>query len=141
MSRERFPCRSHCPINYALETFGDKWTLLIIRDLMFKAKSTYGDFLSSDEGMSTNILADRLKRLEKLSLVTRSRDPENGRRWIYALTEKGRDLLPIMLELTRWSAKYDARSNAPEAFVEALRRDREGVIDRIRAGWTEDEDD
>ena len=56
---DKFPCRSHCPINYALESFGDKWTLLIIRDLMFKAKQSYGDFLSSNEKISTNILADR----------------------------------------------------------------------------------
>jgi len=137
MSEDEFPCRSHCPINYALESFGDRWTLLIVRDLMFKGKTRFGDFLSSDEKMSTNILADRLRKLETLGLVTKSVDPANRAKTLYALTDKGRDLLPIMLEITRWSATYDRDCNTPRAFVDALDRDRESVERTIRAGWEE----
>jgi len=137
MPDEAFPCRSHCPINYALESFGDRWTLLVVRDLMFKGKSRYGDFLSSDEGMSTNILADRLKKLEARGLVTKSVDPSNRAKTLYALTEKGRGLLPIMLELTRWSAAHYDECNTPQAFVDALNEDREAVERTIREGWDE----
>ena len=138
MSQPETPCRSHCPINFALEAFGDRWTLLIIRDLMFKGKSRYSDFLSSDEQMSTNILADRLKRLERLDMVTRTDEPGRRSRTSYALTDKGRDLLPIMLEITRWSAAHDPTTNAPRAFVRALDRDREAVEDAIRRSWDEE---
>lgn len=135
MKKDPFPCRSNCPINYALETFGDKWTLLIIRDLMFKAKTTYGDFLSSNEKMSTNILADRLKRLEKMGLVTKTIDATNRAKSIYALTDKGKDLLPLMMEITQWSGKYFKDVNTSKEFLKRLEKDKQGVIDGIRSGW------
>ena len=116
-------CRSNCPINYVLEMFGDKWTLLIIRDLMFKGKNTYGDFLKSDEKIATNMLAVRLKRLEEFEIVSKKVDQNNGSRQIYTLTQKGIDLLPIMLEITAWSGKYDAQSNAPAPFIKLLKAD------------------
>ncbi|MEP4193537.1 MAG: helix-turn-helix domain-containing protein [Sneathiella sp.] len=103
-----------------LETFGDKWTLLIVRDLMFKQKRTYGEFLQSDEKISTNILADRLNKLEEHEIVTKADDKDNRSKRIYSLTEKGKDLLPIMLEITAWSAKHDAVTNTPAAFSEIL---------------------
>jgi len=129
-------CRSHCPINYALEIFGDSWTLLIIRDLMFKGKNYYGDFLTSNEKMSTNILADRLKKLELHGLVTKSVDEANRSKVLYSLTEKGRDLLPIMMDITAWSGKYDKKTNAPNLLLEKLKQNRDGVIEHIRAGWS-----
>lgn len=132
---DKFPCRSHCPINYALESFGDKWTLLIIRDLMFKAKQSYGDFLSSNEKISTNILADRLKRLEALGIVAKGVNDTNRAKVIYSLTPKGMDLLPIMLEITRWSGKYDAQTNAPKPFLNRLETDKQRLIEEIRAAW------
>ncbi|SDS35665.1 DNA-binding transcriptional regulator, HxlR family [Halopseudomonas sabulinigri] len=132
---EEFPCRTHCPINFALESFGDKWTLLIIRDLMFKAKQSFGDFLSSDEKISTNILADRLRRLEQLGIVSKATSEKNRSKSIYSLTQKGRDLLPIMLEITRWSGKHDPQTHAPDALLQRLEADTPSVITQITAGW------
>ncbi|MEX0738964.1 MAG: helix-turn-helix domain-containing protein [Pseudohongiella sp.] len=132
---DTFPSRSNCPINYAVESFGDKWTLLIIRDLMFKAKQSYGDFLTSSEKISTNILADRLKRLEELGIVMKEVNESNRSRVIYSLTQKGLDLLPIMLELTEWSGKYDAQTSASQAFLERIAKDKQRLIREIRATW------
>lgn len=132
---DNFPQRSHCPINYALESFGDKWTLLIIRDLMFNDKQSYGDFLSSGEKISTNILADRLKRLDELGIVSREVKQANGPKVSYSLTQKGRDLLPIMLEITRWSGKYDADTYASRSFLARIEQNRDKLIAAIRAGW------
>ncbi len=118
MARSSEVCRSNCPINFVLETFGDKWTLLIVRDLMFKGKRTYGEFLESDEKISTNILAERLKRLEEHEIVKKTVAPDNRSKLIYSLTPKGKDLLPVMLEITAWSAKHDATTNAPDSFLD-----------------------
>lgn len=134
---DQFPCRTHCPINYALESFGDKWTLLIIRDLMFKSKQSFGEFASSAEKISTNILADRLKRLESLGIVSKKINEQNRSKSVYSLTEKGRDLLPIMLEITRWSGKHDSESNAPRPFLEALEKDTPAVAQSVKARWTD----
>lgn len=117
MSRSSETCRSNCPINFVLETFGDRWTLLIIRDLMFKGKRTYGEFLESDEKISTNILANRLKRLEEHGIVAKAVAPDNRSKLYYSFTAKGKDLLPIMLEITAWSAKHDNATNTPPSFL------------------------
>ena len=123
-------CRSNCPINFALETLGDRWTLLVVRDLLFKGKRTYGEFLESAEGISTNILADRLRRLKDHGIVTA--DAASDRRsTLYRLTTKGLDLLPVMLELTAWSAKHDSHTNTPEAFARALSENRGQLMDSI----------
>jgi DNA-binding HxlR family transcriptional regulator len=123
-------CRSNCPINFALETLGDRWTLLIVRDLLFKGKRTYGEFLDSQEGISTNILAGRLRRLKDHGIVMT--DAANDKRSIlYRLTPKGLDLLPVMLELTAWSAKYDSQTNAPENFALTLKEQRLQLMDSI----------
>jgi DNA-binding HxlR family transcriptional regulator len=98
--------RSDCPLNFGLEIFGDKWTLLIIRDLMFFGKRYYSEFLASAEGISTNILADRLVMLEQQSFIKKSKDETHKQKLIYSLTEKGIDLLPIILEIGLWSDKY-----------------------------------
>ena len=100
------PFRSGCPINLGLEMFGDKWTLLIIRDMMFAGKRRYREFLASDEAISSNILADRLAMLLDAGIVTRADDPSHRLRGIYSLTEKGIDLLPIIAQISRWSRKY-----------------------------------
>jgi len=98
--------RSDCPLNYALEIFGDKWTLLIIRDLVFFNKRYYQEFLSSEEKISTNILADRLANLEKNGFVKREKVAYHKQKIIYSLTEKGIDLVPLIIEIAIWSAKY-----------------------------------
>ena len=114
-----------------METFGDRWTLLVIRDLMFHGKRHYGDFLASDEGISTNILANRLQRLERDGVIDKEIDPDNRSRAIYRLTQKGKDLLPVMLEITAWSGKYDSKTNAPAALLRALKKNRRPLITKI----------
>lgn len=133
MTQTSANCRSHCPINFLLETFGDRWTLLVVRDLMFKGKRSYGEFLASEEGISTNILADRLKRLEEGGIVEKSVDPTNKSRLFYHLTAKGLDLLPVMLEVTAWSARHDSLGNTPTDFLPAFKSDRDGLIAALRA--------
>lgn len=133
MPRDSDACRSHCPINFVLETFGDKWTLLIVRDLMFKGKQTFGEFLESDEKISTNILADRLKRLEQHEIIEKTVAPDNRSSLLYSLTSKGTDLLPIMLEITAWSAKHDALTNTPPTFGKTFATGREQMIAAMKA--------
>lgn len=113
-----------CPIRFAMGLFGDKWTLLIIRDLMFLGKKYFGDFTDSDERISTNILADRLKKLESTGFVTKQKDPGNQSKIIYQLTRKGIDLLPVMLAIVDWSEQYDSKTEVPREFIEGLRKDR-----------------
>ena len=99
----------------ALDVLGDKWSLLIIRDLLIRAKRTHKDFRNSDEHIATNILGERLQWLEAQGLILRDPDPEDGRSEVFSLTQKGVDLLPILLAMTEWSGKYDARLNASAA--------------------------
>ena len=98
--------RSGCPINLGLEVFGDKWTLLVIRDIMFAGKRHFREFLASDEGISSNILADRLAMLVEGGILTRAEDPAHKLKAIYSLTQKGIDLLPIIAQISRWSRTY-----------------------------------
>lgn len=128
--------RSDCPINFALETFGDKWSLLIVRDLMFKGKARYGDFLGSEEKIATNILADRLAALERSGIIKKTRDEKSRARNAYSLTKKGLDLAPTLIELILWSAKYDPRTAAPKEFVKAARTNKERVIAKIETDIT-----
>jgi DNA-binding HxlR family transcriptional regulator len=104
--------RSHCPVNYGLEIFGDKWSLLIVRDIVFFGKKTYGQFLKSEEGFATNILASRLVFLEEQGILRKTPDPADRRKDIYSLTDKGLDLIPMLLDIVIWSARYDPKSYA-----------------------------
>ncbi len=125
--------RSNCPVNFAVETFGDKWTLLVIRDLMFKGKCHYGDFLTSEEKISTNILANRLQRLEEKGVIQKSKDPNNGAKIIYSLTQMGKDLLPVMLEIVAWSGKYDSLTSAPRWFLQEFNEDKAATTQKMQA--------
>lgn len=109
--------RSKCPINFSLETFGDTWSLLIIRDIVYFGKKTYGEFLDSDEGISTNILANRLALLEDKGILVKTPHAQDKRKDDYSLTEKGLDLIPILMEMGTWGAKYDSETGAPQAWV------------------------
>ena len=91
--------RSDCPISFALETFGDMWSLLIVRDIIYFGKKTYGEFLESDEGIATNIQASRLAQLVQTGILEKKPHATDKRKEVYALTEKGLDLIPILLEL------------------------------------------
>jgi DNA-binding HxlR family transcriptional regulator len=126
--------RSTCPIDYALEIFGDRWTLLVLRDLLLLGKRHFREFSESPESIATNILADRLKKLEAWDMVSRRRDPDNLRQVTYHLTDKGLALTPVMLEIVRWSAKHDPDTGAPRSFVKRIERDRDGFAAEIIAG-------
>ena len=105
--------RSHCPISLSLEVIGDRWSLLILRDLILFEKRRYGELLQSSEGISTNILADRLNRLEKAGLISRSVD--DRQQVHYAPTKKGSELRPVLNELKRWGLKHDPYARTPKA--------------------------
>ncbi len=128
--------RSHCPLNYALEIFGDKWTLLIIRDIVVSKKKTFGEFSKSPENIATNILANRLQILEKNGILSKQVSPENNKVYLYYLTPKGLDLLPTMLEMVVWGAKYDSETAASAALIERIHNDRSGVIRELSANLT-----
>jgi DNA-binding HxlR family transcriptional regulator len=126
--------RSDCPICFALEAFGDAWSLLIVRDIVFWGKKTYGDFLKSKEGIATNILAARLAFLEQKGILHKTPHPTDKRKDVYVLTEKGLDLVPVLLELVAWGAKHDPKADAlkKKEFVAEIHNHREETIDKIR---------
>lgn len=124
---------SGCPVRFGMSQFGDKWSFLILRDLMFKDRRYYQEFLDAGEGISTNILASRLADLENNGVVSKQRDPDKGSRYIYSLTDKGRDLLPMMLAMIDWAEKYDDDSEVPKEFVEELRRSPRKLYRKILA--------
>jgi DNA-binding HxlR family transcriptional regulator len=128
---------SHCPIHFALNIFGDAWSLLIVRDLMFKRKSSYRDFLEGGEGISTNILADRLARLEAEGIITKDVIHTADARTRYRLTSKGVDLMPMLVEMIAWSAKHDPKTAAERTFVRQARTDREGLLSQLREDLVE----
>ncbi len=98
--------RSDCPISCSLDVFGDKWSLLIIRDIMLRGKMSYSEFLKSEEKIATNILVNRLKVLESENILSKKVSSENKSKFVYSLTKKGIDLLPIVIEIMDWGAKY-----------------------------------
>ena len=111
--------RSGCPINLAVEVLGDRWSLVVLRDIMFGNFRTYGEILGhSMEGIATNILADRLKRLGEQGLITAAHDPRHKQRTIYSLTEMSIDLVPVMAELGIWGVRY--RSAAPDLAARSI---------------------
>lgn len=122
-----------CPIAFALDTFGDRWSLLIVRDIALRGSRTYSEFRNTSERIATNVLADRLRELEADGIIEKTRDPENRRMNIYALTEKGCDLIPVVLEMVRWSAKYDRDTAVKDTLLDKIKRDRDGFAMEIRA--------
>ena len=120
--------RSNCPISSSLDVWGDKWSLLIVRDLLDKQECTYGDFSKSEEKIATNILASRLQMLEENGIITKSEHPESKVKVLYKLTEKGIDLFPIMIEIGIWADKYyDIDKERKDALVE-ISKDKETFI-------------
>ena len=107
--------RSTCPISTALELVGDRWTLLVIRDLMFAGKRHFREFLQSEEAISSNVLSDRLNALVESAIVTRRDDPTHAQKAIYSLTEKGLSLLPVLIAMSAWSQKYEPGTRRAEA--------------------------
>ena len=125
--------RSDCPINYALEAFGDTWSLLIIRDMVYFGKKTYGEFLASDEKIATNILASRLDHLEQQGIIVKKPHDTDKRKEMYVLTEKGLDLIPLLAEMACWSARYDPQTGAPPDWIALVDSERERILQLVRA--------
>ena len=130
--RER---RSGCPLNASVEILGDRWSLLIIRDMMLRGFRTYKEFLESYEKIATNILADRLQKLIGHGIITAESNPSDGRKLIYSLTPKGIDLAPVLTEMVLWAAEHEDTGN--QALVREMKRDREKFISAIRQRWAE----
>ena len=128
--------RSGCPVSISLETFGDRWSLLVIRDLMVRGCRTFKDFQASSEKIASNILADRLKRLEAAGIVNAEPEETDGRRVNYRLTEKGIDLAPVLLELLIWGARHE-ETGAPCALIAEMEKNREGILGEVRRRWRE----
>lgn len=126
--------RSSCPVSIALEAIGDVWSLLIIRDLMFKQRKTYKAFLEAEEGIASNILADRLQRLEGLGIIAKAPDPLDARRQIYRLTEVGIDLAPTLLEMILWSARH-FKTGAPPEILARMTQHRKQFLSQVRDEW------
>ncbi|WP_300604211.1 helix-turn-helix domain-containing protein [Niabella sp.] len=119
--------RSDCPISCSLDIFGDKWSLLIIRDVMLRGKCSYSEFLKSEEKIATNILTSRLALLEEAQILSKEVAPENRSKFIYHLTQKGADLLPIIIELMDWGARYN--SNCPRRELgKKIKKDKAAVV-------------
>ena len=123
--------RSDCPISFSLDVLGDKWALLILRDMVFAGKSTYGEFLQSAEKMATNILANRLAMLESQEFITKEVAADKRSKFTYRLTEKGLDLLPLIMEITLWGAKHNP-AGGPATLLQELATDKEATIQKYR---------
>jgi DNA-binding HxlR family transcriptional regulator len=123
--------RSDCPFSCSLDIWGDKWSLLIIRNLMFYNVNTYGEFLKAPEKIATNILADRLASLEKAGLITKQEHPESKVKIFYKLTQMGIDLLPVMVEISAWADKYFEIAPYAKKMTEIAKKDRDGFIETL----------
>lgn len=126
--------RSGCPVSISLEVLGDRWSLLIVRDLMVRGYHTFKEFQQAGEGIATNILADRLKKLQRAGIVSTEPEESDRRKINYRLTEKGIDLAPVMLELLIWGARHQ-ETGAPCAVIEAMVRNRKEVLAETRRRW------
>jgi len=127
--------RSGCPLNASVEILGDRWSLLIIRDMMLRGFRTYKEFMGSYEGIATNILADRLRKLIAHGIITTRRNPSDGRKVIYSLTPKGIDLAPVLMEMVLWAAMHEDTGN--QALVREMRKDKEEFLNAARQRWAE----
>jgi DNA-binding HxlR family transcriptional regulator len=127
--------RSECPLNTSVEILGDRWSLLIIRDMMLRGFRSYKEFMQSYEGIATNILADRLRMLESYGIITAERDPSDARKLIYSLTAKGIDLAPVLTEMVLWAAAHEDTGN--QALVRLMQKDKPQFLAEIRNRWSQ----
>jgi DNA-binding HxlR family transcriptional regulator len=129
----RYHWRSLCPLNASVEILGDRWSLLIVRDMMLYGFSRYQQFLDSYEGIATNILADRLRKLQLHKIVSTHADPGDGRVIIYRLTAKGMDLAPVLTEMVLWASAYEDTEN--QVLIRQIKKDKKKFLDTIRKRW------
>lgn len=127
--------RSPCPLNASVEMLGDRWSLLILRDMMVWGFRTFKEFLGSHEKIATNVLTDRLRKLEDSGIIFSKPDPSDGRKLIYALTAKGIDLAPVLAEMVLWAARHEKTGN--QQLLRQLKANKEQVISHIRKTWAE----
>jgi DNA-binding HxlR family transcriptional regulator len=132
----RIARRSGCPVSIALDLFGDRWSLLLVRDMMVRGYRTFREFQRSGEGIATNILADRLHRLETRGIILREAAVDDGRSTHYRLTEKGIALAPMLLEMLLWSARHE-ETDAPRTVIDQMEQNRAAVLAETRRRWTE----
>ena len=132
-NRPRTKPRSGCPLNVSVEILGDRWSLLIIRDMMLRGFRSYTQFLDSYERIATNILAQRLKKLEGYGIIATRQDPLDGRKLIYTLTEKGMDLAPVLTEMVLWTAAHEEHQNP--ALIRQIKKDKQKFLADVRQKW------
>lgn len=131
--------RSMCPLNIALELVGDRWTLLILRDLLIKQVSTFKQFQESGEGIATNVLTDRLKKLQEHGIIASQRSKEDSRVVTYRPTERGLDLLSVMIEMILWADRYEETA-APPKIMRRILQDRQAFIAEVRTRFEQKSD-
>jgi DNA-binding HxlR family transcriptional regulator len=134
--RARTKRRSECPVSISLDIFGDRWSLLIIRDLMVRGFRTFKEFQNSGEGVASNILANRLQKLERAGIILAEAEKSDRRRANYRLTQKGIDLAPVLLDLLIWGARHED-TGAPCAVISEMEKNRDAVLAEVRRRWRE----
>jgi len=127
--------RSECPLNASVEMLGDRWSLLIIRDMMLRGFRSYKEFLECYEGIATNILADRLRKLQAYGIIKAKPDPKDARKVTYSLTPKGIDLAPVLTEMVLWAAAHEETGN--QALIRQMRADKEKFLAGVRQRWAD----
>ncbi|MEO0859419.1 MAG: helix-turn-helix domain-containing protein [Pseudomonadota bacterium] len=128
MNSNEKPEWNGCPTRYAAGIVGDKWCFLLLRDVLLHGKRTYREFLGSPEGISTNILANRLSKLETMGMLTREADPRKASSVCYFPTQKSKDFLPALVSMMIWATQYDEATEAPASFSESYSNDPAGTI-------------
>ncbi|MEM9893350.1 MAG: helix-turn-helix domain-containing protein [Actinomycetota bacterium] len=123
--------RSSCPVAASLDILGDRWTLVLLRDVLIGRRSRFAEF-AVDEGIATNVLADRLQRLTDAGLLAKDRDPEDGRRWVYRPKQPAVDLIPVLVDLMVWGSE-NTHGNAPPEILEGVRSDRQRLVEQLTA--------
>jgi DNA-binding HxlR family transcriptional regulator len=127
--------RSECPLNASVEMLGDRWSLLVIRDMMLRGFRSYKEFMECYEGIATNILADRLRKLIAYGIITAEPDPADGRKLVYLLTAKGIDLAPVLTEMVLWASGHEETGN--QGLVQQMRADKRKFLAEIRRRWAD----
>jgi DNA-binding HxlR family transcriptional regulator len=124
--------RSACPVAYGLDIFGDRWSLLIVRDIMLKGKQKFNELQKLEEGIAPNILADRIEKMVQDGIIEKTVNPQDRRGNILTLTQKGLDLAPLIVEMISWSGKYRPPQTADrKKMLKRIRTDREEVLQEI----------
>jgi DNA-binding HxlR family transcriptional regulator len=131
---KRTDTKSHCPINFTLEIMGDPWSLLVLRDVVFFGKHTFKEFLESAERITTSVLTSRLNSLEQHGILRKQPHPSDQRSALYQLTEKGIDLVPVLLAMMEWGTRYDPKSagHRKKALVERIRREHSAISHEVQ---------